>query len=388
MRGFEMKATVLGNISRELILRSLPDLEESSLEEKPDVIFVRSESLHDEPLPESLFAICRAGTGVDNIPLDWCNKSGVVIFNAPGANANSVKELIVCILIASSRNLEHMYKRAHNRRDRDRKSFEENRGRLRGREISGKTLGIIGVGMIGTLVAGVAQDLGMNVLGYDPYAPEKNFRGARRASTIAELGECHFLTLHCEATDETRGMINAETLAQLRHGVTILNFGRDELVDKQALREALKSGLVSQYWTDFHDPDLYRAIPDGIMTFPHIGALTEEAEKRAQEMVARQLLNFWQTGAIENSVNFPAYQPEKQKQGALRLVVANLNVPNMIGRISGILGEAGYNISLNNKNRGSVGYTVIDIDNPDEKIREIIAKISGIKGTTKVRVII
>lgn len=394
-----MKVAILNNIPSDGLTKTIPSFQEVGLEENPEAIFVRSENLKNKNLPGSIHAICRAGTGTDNVSLDWCNENGVVVFNAPGANTNSVKELVISVIIAASRNLFQARQYVHERHGEKREIIEGGRSKFMGSEIHGKSIYLVGAGKIGALVSEALQALGMKVFIYDPWAPEENFRGATKVEKFESVPECEFISIHCSPGKETEGLIGKEFLERVPRGIILINSARGEIVDREAIKEALVGGHVSTYISDFHDPNIATKFPGDsrvgkstgqFFSFPHLGASTHEAQERAFSMVAQQFLKFWQTGAIKNSVNFPTCTPSAVENGSRRLVVSNFNAPGAIGRITNVLGAHGHNISymLDRSPRGSaVGYNVIDIDNPDENVGQAMEKISELKGVTKVRVI-
>lgn len=390
-----MKIAILDGIRRENIAGIIPRMEEVDLDGNPEAIFVRSKKLEAVDLPDSLCAVCRAGSGTDNVPTDWCNENGVVVFNAPGANANAVKELVLLVLLALIvRKIVPVLEFMSARREWPLKDVEKAKGDFRGSEIAGKRILVIGAGAIGKLVAKACLDLGMRVHVYDPFLPpgQEPAGSAREESITRETGAIHFaefVTLHCSLTESTRGLINREVLGLMRDGAKLLNFARPEIVERDALKHALACGRLGGYISDFHDPMLASLFPDRVITFPHIGASTEEAEERAQRMVAEQFADFWFEGAIRNSVNFPTSDPKEIRGGEKRIVICNINIPGRIAVVSSLLGPAGYNynIRLTNDNRGKVGYIVIHVDNPDEKLEEAVKHIAGLDGITRVRII-
>lgn len=382
-----MKIALLKGIKKSYVSDIITDFEEVSPNDKPDVLFLRSEKLKEFDVPESLFAICRAGSGTDNIPLDYCTKKGIVVFNAPGANANSVKEITIALLIASARNIPSILKYVDYRLGWSREAIEKNRAGFKGKEIYGKTLGIVGVGAIGSMVGQAAADLGMYVCGFDKYAPDKNFRRIRRAKNLEEVAGCDFISIHCALTNETAGILDKNFFSRVKPGTILLNFARPELVDNDALKAALANSRIAQYLSDFHDPDLRSNFP-GVTTLNHAGANTEEAEENAQVKVARQFLDFWTSGTVENSTNFENCKPEPPT--GCRFLIMNRNIPGMEHKIKGILAEAGHNIcySLDKSPADNpTGYNIIDIENESGLTGEAAKKISEIEGVLKVRTI-
>ena len=353
-----------------------------------DGIILRSFAMHDMELPKSLKAVARAGAGTNNIPIPKCTEQGIVVFNTPGANANGVKELVIAGLLLASRKIVDGIKWAAELTGDDvGKQVEKGKSAFGGCEIKGKTLGVIGLGAIGVLVANAARDLGMNVIGYDPYlsinAAWKLDSHVKKAANYQEIFEsCDYITMHIPLTDDTRSFINQEALSQMKDGVKILNFSRGELVDSDAIKAALAGGKVSTYVVDFPLPDTVN-VP-GIIAIPHLGASTEESEDNCAVMAAEQLAEFLETGNIVNSVNFP--NCSLAGGGIGRLTVIHKNVPNMITQFTKILSDEHINISdMINKSKGDYAYCIY---NTDHEIPEnIIEKIEGIDGVLRARII-
>ena len=379
-----MKVTIFNNVSKKYLTEQIPDFQEVSFQDEPEVIFVRSEKLKDQPLPKSLIAICRPGAGVDNIPIDWCNKNGVVIFNAPGANANAVKELVIWALISASRKVLPAIQFLNENSALNNTEIEKLKGNYQGSEIANKRIYIIGLGTIGSLVAKTCRALEMTVYAYDPYAPKEKFNDLIKINSLEDVPACDFISIHSVLTPETAKLVNENFLNKVKPGVKLLNFARAELIDQEALYAAMRKDLVSIYASDFPDAKLKTLFPDRAIFLPHLGASTLEAEEGALSMVTRQLINFWNEGQIENSVNFPSCRLEMNDY--FRLIVSNFNVPGMISEITKLLGESGYNVTaMVNKSRGEVGYNIIDIDNPSSDMSSVIGQIMNIQGVTKVR---
>ena len=357
-------------------------------ESDADGIILRSFAMHDMELPKSLKAVARAGAGTNNIPIPKCTEQGIVVFNTPGANANGVKELVIAGLLLASRKIVDGIKWAAELTGDDvGKQVEKGKSAFGGCEIKGKTLGVIGLGAIGVLVANAARDLGMNVIGYDPYlsinAAWKLDSHVKKAANYQEIFEsCDYITMHIPLTDDTRSFINQEALSQMKDGVKILNFSRGELVDSDAIKAALAGGKVSTYVVDFPLPDTVN-VP-GIIAIPHLGASTEESEDNCAVMAAEQLAEFLETGNIVNSVNFP--NCSLAGGGIGRLTVIHKNVPNMITQFTKILSDEHINISdMINKSKGDYAYCIY---NTDHEIPEnIIEKIEGIDGVLRARII-
>ncbi len=331
----------------------------------PDALLLRSYKLPIDEIGSSVKAIGRAGAGVNNIPVDACTDRGVVVFNTPGANANSVKELVIAGLLLSSRQIHEgmNWVAGQSADDNLATNVEKGKSSFSGSEISGKKLGVVGLGAIGVLVANVAIDLGMEVFGYDPFISVTAAWGLSskviRCESLDQLvGTCDYMTLHIPLTPDTKNLINAEKLKRANNGLRILNFSREGLVDTAAVRVALKDGTVSRYITDFPVPELLGE--KGVMSIPHLGASTTEAEDNCAVMAVKQLKDFLEHGNISNSVNFPACSMERA--GGVRLIVANKNVPNMLSQILAVLADEGLNIEdMVNKHRNGNAYNIIDL---------------------------
>ena len=355
-----------------------------------DAVLVRSASMHDAEFPEQLVAIARAGAGVNNIPLERCSKEGIVVFNTPGANANGVKELVIAGMLMAARDITGgIHWVEENREDPDiSKDMEKAKKQFAGREIQGKTLGVIGLGAIGILVANTAYSLGMNVVGYDPYLSVGSALRLSRAVKVVEnvddlYAAADFITIHVPLTDSTKGSLNAAAIAKMKDGVVVLNYARDLLVCDEDMAAALESGKVSRYMTDF--PNKQTASMKNVIATPHLGASTEESEENCAVMAADQIRDYLETGRIRNSVNYPncTLAPE---ECACRICILNVNRPNMITQFTSLLSAAGINIpNMSNKSRGETAYTLIDCDTlPGDEIFEALRKIDGV---TRVRVI-
>ena len=349
--------------------------------DEPDGILVRSADMHSIELPRSVRAIARAGAGVNNIPVDLCSDRGIVVFNTPGANANSVKELVLCGMLLASRDIHGGIAWVKSLAGTDvdvATAVEKEKSRFAGPEILGKKLGVVGLGAIGVLVANAADALGMEVIGYDPYISVDSAwglsKGVRRARSLESLlAEVDFLTLHVPQNDNTKGMINADTIQTMKEGVRIMNFARGGLVKTADIISAVRSGHVAGYVTDF--PDQEMIAEPRIFTIPHLGASTPEAEENCAEMAVRQMIDFLESGVIRNAVNFP--ECVLDRSGAPRLLIANRNIPNMVGQITTILAKEKLNIlDMINRHRGEYAYNIIDIKGElspaaVERIREI-----------------
>ncbi len=363
--------------------------EVSEFVENPDAIMVRSAVMHEMPLGENLLAIARAGAGVNNIPIEKCAENGIVVFNTPGANANGVKELAVAALLLASRDVVGGIEWANSiAEDPDiAKTVEKGKSKFAGCEIFGKTLGVIGLGAIGGLVANTARSLGMNVIGCDPFitvsAAWSLSRAVHSAASYDEIyANSDYITLHVPATKDTKGMINADTIAKMRDGVRIINLSRADLVDADAMVEAVKSGKVAAYITDFPTPKTMGV--KGIINIPHLGASTEESEDNCAVMAAKELDDFLTTGNIKNSVNYPSVSIPHT--GAARICIAHSNIANILSGVTTLVSAEGINIeNMSNGSKGNYAYTIVEIG---VKVPEsIIPKIEAIEGVIRVRVI-
>lgn len=330
--------------------------------ENEDVILVRSASLHDYPFQENLKAIARAGAGVNNIPLERASEEGIVVFNTPGANANAVKELTLCSLFLASRKLFEGHEWINAQTGDVAKIAEKGKNQFVGPEIDGKKLGVFGLGAIGVAVANAATKLGMNVYGYDPYISVKAAWGMSKwvmnAQTSDSLfAESDYITLHAPSTKETKGIINKETIAKMKDGVVILNFARGDLVVTEDIVEAVASGKVAKYVTDFADEALLNK--HNIIVFPHLGASTPESEDNCARMAVNQVVDYIENGNITNSVNFPAVSEPRTTQ--YRVCLIHKNVPNMLAQFATLFANEHINIeNMVNKAKGDYAYTIID----------------------------
>ncbi len=352
--------------------------------ENPEGIMVRSASLHDMEFGSELKAIVRCGAGVNNIPTDKCAEQGIVVFNTPGANANGVKELTIASLLMASRKITDGINWANTLETDVAKQVEKGKSAFGGCEIMGKTLGVIGLGAIGGLVANAAKSLGMKVIGCDQFitvdAAWHLSRSINKASTYDEVyAQADYITLHIPSTPDTRGMINAEAIAKMKDGVKIINLSRADLVNVPDLKEALASGKVSCYVTDFPTEETINC--EGIITTPHLGASTNESEDNCAVMAAQQLSDFLLNGNIKNSVNYPSI--EMPRTTASRLVVLHKNVPNMISTITGKISDEGINIEhMANRSKGNYACTMVDT--PDEVSDETINAIADTENIIRV----
>lgn len=355
-----------------------------------EAVLVRSASMHELELPESLVAVARAGAGVNNIPLDKCAEKGIVVFNTPGANANGVKELVVAGLMLSSRDLMGGYNWVkENASDPDiAKKVEKQKKEYAGNEIAGKKLGVIGLGAIGAKVANIAFRLGMQVYGYDPFvsidAAWSLSRHIKHIEHIEDIyRECDYITIHVPALDSTKGMLNKEAFDMMKDGVRILNFARDVLVNDEDMKEALASGKVKKYVTDFPNPAI--AGVDNVITLPHLGASTDESEDNCAIMAVQQIADYIENGNIKNSVNYPACDAGKCETVA-RVCVCHKNIPDMLTKFTGVFSKDGINIAnMVSKSKGDWAYTILDVESQVTESDQ--ADIKAIDGVVKVRVI-
>ena len=353
-------------------------------------LLLRSYDLHSTEFPADMLAIGRAGAGVNNIPLDKCAEEGIVVFNTPGANANAVKELTIAGMFLAARNIPNGYLWASNLKEDIKKSVEKGKSQFAGSEIKGKTLGVIGLGAIGVMVANAASELGMNVIGYDPYITVRAAHALYSTIPVVDdLGEllpqCDFVTIHVPANDNTKGMIDSRRIDQMKDGAVFLNFARDTLVNDKALLAALESGKLRNYVTDFPNDEVLGKI--GVIALPHLGASTAEAEDNCAVMAAEQLMAYIERGEIRNSVNYPACSlGALNKDATARICILNKNVPSMLGKITGLMADLNINIrDMTNTSKGDYAATLLDVDGDvdEAQLREAL----DIEGITRVRVI-
>lgn len=353
-----------------------------------DAVLVRSASMLEMELPENIAAIARAGAGVNNIPLDKCAGDGVVVFNTPGANANGVKELVIAGLMLASRNIVGGINWVQTVKEEKEvaKLVEKGKAKFAGKEIEGKKLGVIGLGAIGVLVANAANRLGMEVYGCDPYiSVEHAWNLSRDIISVKSkediYKECDYITLHVPLLEDTRKMINKETLSKCKDDVVILNFARDLLVNDEDMEEALKSGKVAAYVTDF--PNEKTAGMEGVIAIPHLGASTEESEDNCAVMAVKQIKDYLEHGIIKNSVNYPDCDAGTFAQGT-RVTINHKNIPNMLTQFTGVFSAENINIAnLINKSKGDYAYTVIDVEGSINS--GIAEKLKTINGVLRVR---
>ena len=371
-------------------LKLLPQerYEVSNHAERPDAILLRSHDMHGMTIPASVKAVGRAGAGTNNIPVEAMGRRGVPVFNAPGANANAVKELVLAGLLIAARNLLPAVRFVEGIRGSDEEQnrlVEENKKHYAGIELPHRTLGILGLGRVGSLVADAAIKLGMNVLGYDPEitvdAAWSLPSQVRRAHSVEEVFKaCEFITVHIPLLPATRRLVNAERLSLMRHGSVLLNFARDEIVDAQAVVEALAAKRLRYYVCDF--PNARFDGNPAVVALPHLGASTREAEDNCAVMVVNQVRDYLEHGNIRNAVNFPDVVMDRESP--YRIGIANANVPNMLGQISTAVAAAGLNIhNMLNKSKREMAYTLVDVDSPVPA--EVLARLSTIQGVLMVR---
>ena len=357
--------------------------------ENPDAVILRSFSMHDMELPKSLLAVARAGAGVNNIPIDKCSEKGIVVFNTPGANANAVAELTLAALLLSSRKIVDGINWANTLKGEGEnvgKLVEKGKGAFVGPEIKGKTLGVVGLGAIGVMVANLANAMGMKVIGYDPYisidAAWGLSRSVKKANDLKMMvSQCDYITMHLPLNDSTKGMINEEVFECMEQGTRLLNFARGGLVDTAALKAAIASGKIACYVTDFPDEETLGL--ENTINIPHLGASTPESEDNCAVMAAKELSDFVRFGTIKNSVNYP--NCEMAMEGKYRVTIAHKNIPNMVSTISALFADENINIiNMINKSKKDNAYTIVDADSVPDALEEKIEKVDGVH---KVRVI-
>lgn len=358
--------------------------------DEADVILVRSAAMHDMTFSDNLMAVARAGAGVNNIPLDACAKQGIVVFNTPGANANAVKELVIAGILLASRDIVGGVNWGLANKDDENlaKTVEKSKKQFAGNEIRGKKLGVIGLGAIGVLVANAAVALGMEVYGCDPFISIENAwklsEKVKHVNTREEIfTTCDYITVHVPLLDDTRKMINKETLSMMKDGVVILNYARDLLVDEEAMAEALESGKVKRYMTDFVNPNTVRMT--NTVATPHLGASTKESEDNCAVMAVREIKEYIENGNIVNSVNYPALDAGICRMPC-RICILHKNIPNMLSRFTAAIAGLNVNIeNMYNKSRGDYAYSVLDVAaKVDDKT---VSELKGIEGVLKIRVL-
>lgn len=364
---------------------------DGDLAANPDAYIIRSQNLHDVDFPDNLKAIARAGAGTNNIPIDQASENGIVVFNTPGANANAVKEAVIASILLSARDYISAYSWTNTLSGADvPKQVEAGKKQFAGTEISGKTLGVIGLGAIGARIANDARRLGMKVLGYDPYISiETAWSISSHVKRVDELREIFeqsdYITIHVPLTKDTKDTFNAETFALMKKGTTIINFARGELVDNKALFDALETGVVKRYITDFGTEELLNK--EGITVFPHVGGSTEEAELNCAIMASQTIRRFMETGEITNSVNFP--NMHQALTAPFRITLINKNVPNIVAGISTAVSDLDINIAnILNRSKGDFAYTILDLDEEDkDKIDALVTMFQSSDRIVRVRLI-
>lgn len=355
-----------------------------------DGVLVRSASMHEMELPDSLLAVARAGAGVNNIPLDKCAEKGIVVFNTPGANANGVKEIVIAGMLLASRGIVDgiNWVKSEAGNPDIAKLAEKEKKKFAGHEIQDKKLGIIGLGAIGVRVANVAKHLGMEVYGYDPYisvdAAWNLSRDIKHVLNVDEIYEqCDIITIHVPLMDATRGCLNKEAIAKMKDGVILLNFARDLLANEEDVVAAIKAGKIAKYVTDFPNPTT--AGVEDCIVIPHLGASTEESEDNCAKMAVKELMDYLENGNITNSVNYPKCDMGVCS-GAGRVAIMHKNVANMITKFTANFGDIGINISdMVNKSKGEYAYTMLDVESPVTDA--IVEKLKAIEGVIRVRVV-
>lgn len=379
----------INNISEKGLTRLPLDLYDVSPDnDNPDAIILRSQNLHEMEVPENLKVVGRAGAGTNNVPVDRLGESGIVVFNAPGANANAVKELVIAGMLIACRNLIQAWQYAANVEGTDEeqnKAVEAGKKKYVGYELPGRTLGVVGLGAIGVEIANVAVALGMRVIGFDPTITVKS--AWKMSSEVEEmmsidelLKESDFVTFHVPLIDATRNLLNADRLAGMKDGSVVLNFARNGIVDEDAILASIESGKLNAYVCDFPAEKLKRN--ERVITLPHLGASTTEAEDNCAIMIADQIKDFLENGNIRNSVNFP--NVKLPRGGKSRVAITHKNMPDMIAKISTAVGEAGFNIfHMRNESRNELAYTLMDIES--EISDDFINQLASIEGVLKAR---
>ena len=384
------KFSCINNISPIGLKRFTGRYEQTSNIEDANGILVRSASMHDMTFSENLYAIARAGAGVNNIPVRRCAEQGIVVFNTPGANANGVKELVFAGMLLASRDIVEGvdWVRANWNNPEIAKTAEKEKKKFAGIELQGKKIGIIGLGAIGVRVANAAVNLGMDVYGYDPYVSvDSAWHLSRKITHVLEVNDiyrnCDFITIHVPLLDSTKNMIGEEAVSKMKKGVVLVNMARDLLVDEKAVVAAIDEGRIRRYVSDFPNPIV--AGKRGCITTPHLGASTEESEINCARMAVDQLKDYLENGNIHNSVNYPACDMGVCMTDA-RIGIFHKNQPSMITQFTRIIGASDVNIAgMSNKSKGDVAYTLIDFDN--EVDRELIGQLEKVEGVFRVRVI-
>lgn len=384
------KINCLNPISQVGLTNLTADYELTEQVAEADGVLVRSAAMHDMELPEGLLAVARAGAGVNNIPLDKCAEKGIVVFNTPGANANGVKEIVIAGMLLAARDIVGgiEWVKASAEDENIAKTAEKEKKNFAGTELTGKKLGVIGLGAIGVKVANAALSLGMEVYGYDPYlsvnAAWSLSRSVKHVYNVEDIyTQCDYITVHVPLNDGTKGMINDESISKMKDGAVVLNFARDLLANEGDVLKALESGKLRRYVTDF--PNATTAGQKGCIVIPHLGASTEESEDNCAKMAVMEMMDYLENGNIKNSVNYPACDMGVcTKVG--RVAIFHKNIANMITKFTAAFGDKGINISdMTNKSRGEVAYTMLDIE--DAPTEEIIRTLEAIEGVFRVRVV-
>ncbi len=380
----------LNNISKKGLDLFSDDYNYSADIKLPDAVLVRSQSMHEIDFDNNILAIARAGTGVNNIPVERCSENGIIVFNTPGANANAVKELVLAGLLLSSRRISSGIEWAQSLKGQGElvgKMVEKGKSSFAGPELKGKKLGVIGLGAIGVLVANAALHLGMEVFGYDPYISVDSAWGlsskVRHSLSIEKLFlNCDYITMHVPLSEDTKDMINSKSISLMKDGVRVLNFSRGGLVNNNDIIKAIKAGKVLSYVTDFPSDDLLDV--DGVIAIPHLGASTPESEENCAVMAVNQLVDYLENGNITNSVNMPNIS--MAREDGIRICVLHKNIPNMISSVSGVLSSSGVNIeNMRSKSKKDYAYAILDVTG--DVNRDIIEKIYQINGVIRTRVI-
>ncbi|MGB5277560.1 MAG: phosphoglycerate dehydrogenase [Gammaproteobacteria bacterium] len=383
------KIKTFNNISDKGLSRLPPsDYDINPDHDRPDAIILRSQKLHEYPIPDSLLAVGRAGAGTNNVPVVKMSEHGIPVFNAPGANANAVKELVIAGMLLACRNICQAWDYARNvegTAEQQNRAVEDGKKRYVGYELPGRTLGVVGLGAIGVYVANAAVALGMRVIGFDPTITVKSAwkmsAEVQEMPSIDELvKQADFVTFHVPLLDSTKNLLNVQRIANMKAGAVVLNFARDGIVDDDAVLKALNDGTLGAYVSDFPAENLKGS--SKVITLPHLGASTVEAEENCAIMVADQVRDFLENGNIHNSVNFPEIR--LARIGEVRLAIANQNRPDMVGQISHVLGQAGVNIQhMRNESRGELAYTLMDLDKATDQ--STLSAIKAIDGVLSVR---
>ncbi|MFU2194601.1 3-phosphoglycerate dehydrogenase family protein [Streptococcus pluranimalium] len=364
---------------------------DGDLADNPDAYILRSQQLHDVDFPDNLKAIARAGAGTNNIPIDKATEAGIVVFNTPGANANAVKEAVLTAILLSARDYLSANSWVNNLSGHDvPKQIEAGKSQFAGSEISGKTLGVIGLGAIGARIANDARRLGMNVLGYDPYVSIETAWNisshVKRVNNLKDIfNQSDYITIHVPLTEDTKHTFDRAAFSQMKKNTVIINFARAELVDNQALFDALETGVVRRYVTDFGTQELLNK--EGVTVFPHVGGSTEEAELNCAIMASQTVRRFLETGEITNSVNFP--NMHQVQDAPYRITLINKNVPNIVAKISTAVSDLDINIdNILNRSKGDYAYTLLDLDETDAaKIDQLVTLFEDSENIIRVRLI-